>query len=66
MKLRGVTSNLVIKGLDIIAVVTPVETLSIGLPSVLWVVTVKESVVAVVLGFYKPSNITVKEEPNDV
>ena len=41
------------------AVVTPVEMLSIGLSSDPVVVIVNELVVVVVLGFYKPSKITV-------
>lgn len=53
-------------GFDVIAVVTPVDILSIGLKSELEVVIVNELVVASVLGFYNPSIIIVNGVSIDV
>jgi hypothetical protein len=61
-KLDGVTENVIV-GLVNILVVTPLETLSIGLPVVSEVVIVNELVVKVVLGFYKPFKDTVNGVP---
>lgn len=53
-KFSGVIANVIV-GFDVMNVVTPVETLSIGLLLASFVVMVKELVTSVVLGFYKPS-----------